>query len=251
MEKLIQEKLREIEANYGIRIILAVEAGSRAWGSASPDSDYDVRFVYVRPKNDYLRLEESRDVIELPINEELDINGWDLQKALRLMYKSNPSLFEWLSSPKVYRETGEAKELRSLAKSYFCPKKSLYHYVSMASGNYREYLRSDTVKAKKYLYVLRPVLACRWVLDRGTQPPMLFDELAEAELPQELRGEVARLLDIKRNHPELKEIPRVDDVNDYLEKSIVEIKALLPSMKDSHDAGWTVLNEFFMKNLGN
>lgn len=94
MEKLIYRKLREIEKEENIKILLAVESGSRAWGFASPDSDYDVRFIYVRAKEDYLRLVKIRDVIELPINELLDINGWDLQKTLRLLYNSNPTLFE-------------------------------------------------------------------------------------------------------------------------------------------------------------
>ena len=90
----IIRKLHEIEKTENVRILLAVESGSRAWGFASPDSDYDVRFIYVRPKEDYLRLEKIRDVIELPLDDVLDINGWDLQKALRLLYKSNPTLFE-------------------------------------------------------------------------------------------------------------------------------------------------------------
>lgn len=94
MQRLIVDKLHEIEAEEGVRILLAVESGSRAWGFASPDSDYDVRFLYVRRAEDYLRLDAVRDVIERPIDDELDINGWDLQKALRLLYKSNPTLFE-------------------------------------------------------------------------------------------------------------------------------------------------------------
>lgn len=99
MEKMIVSRLREIEEKEKVHILLAVESGSRAWGFASPDSDYDVRFIYIRPKEDYLRLESIRDVIELPINDVLDINGWDLQKTLRLLYKSNPTLFEWFSFP--------------------------------------------------------------------------------------------------------------------------------------------------------
>ena len=105
MEALIQEKLREIEGREDCRILLAVESGSRAWGFASPDSDYDVRFIYVRPRESYLRLNRLRDVIELPADDVLDINGWDLDKTLRLLYKSNPTVFEWFSSPLVYQTT--------------------------------------------------------------------------------------------------------------------------------------------------
>ena len=127
MEKLICSKLHEIEKENNVKILLAVESGSRAWGFASPDSDYDVRFIYVRPKEDYLRLENVRDVIELPIDDVLDINGWDLQKTLRLLYKSNPTLFEWFSSPIVYLETDFADRFRKIMGEYFSTKKRLYH----------------------------------------------------------------------------------------------------------------------------
>lgn len=168
MREKIQEQLRRIEEAENIKILLAVESGSRAWGFASPDSDYDVRFIYIRRLEDYLRLDAVRDVIELPIDDVLDINGWDLQKTLRLLYKSNPTLFEWFSSPIVYQKTEFADKFRELMMHYFSSKKTLYHYISMAEGNYREYLQGEIVRAKKYFYVLRPVLACRWILDRGT-----------------------------------------------------------------------------------
>ena len=174
MRKTILNKLADIEKTENVRILLAVESGSRAWGFASPDSDYDVRFIYIRHKDDYLRLEKHRDVIELPIEGKLDINGWDLDKTLRLLRASNPTLFEWVSSPIVYRETAFADEFRAVMKKYFSSKRGLSHYLSMASRNYREYLKGDTVKAKKYFYVLRPVLACRWILDRVSAAYAVF-----------------------------------------------------------------------------
>ena len=248
MRELILRELRQIEKDNNVKVLLAVESGSRAWGFASPDSDYDVRFIYVRPEKDYLRLEEVRDVIELPINDELDINGWDLQKALRLLYRSNPTLFEWFSSPLVYMETDFADQFREIMTDYFSTKKSLYHYISMAEGNYREFLRGETVKAKKYFYVLRPVLACRWVIERKTPPPMLFSELASAELPDFLRPEVERLLDLKINAPEVKEIPRIDILNEYLDESITDIKSRIAAMDDS-DNNWTELNNMFLRTV--
>lgn len=248
MRELIVRKLRQIEKDYNVRVLLAVESGSRAWGFASPDSDYDVRFIYVRPEKEYLRLEEVRDVVELPINDELDINGWDLQKTLRLLYRSNPTLFEWFSSPIVYMETDFAKQFRGIMMDYFSTKKSLYHYISMAEGNYREFLRGEMVKAKKYFYVLRPVLACRWVLDHNTPPPMLFSELADAELPDALRPKVEQLLDLKMNSPEVKEIPRIDAINMYLDESVAEIKSRVADIKDSNNE-WNTLNELFLNAL--
>lgn len=249
VEQLIYKKLREIEEKENIKILLAVESGSRAWGFASPDSDYDVRFIYARQKEDYLRLDKVRDVIELPLDDVLDINGWDLQKTLRLLYKSNPTLFEWFSSPIVYLETKFADEFRDIMSEYFSTKRSLYHYISMAEGNYREYLKGEMVKAKKYFYVLRPILACQWILDKGTPPPMLFSELMRNELPNDLRGDVGRLLDLKINSPEVKEIPRIDKMNEYMDKSINEIKSILQSMDEKKEVTWDELNKFFLKTV--
>ena len=249
MEKLIVSKLHEIEQTENVRILLAVESGSRAWGFASPDSDYDVRFIYIRDKEDYLRLNTMRDVIELPVDEVLDINGWDLQKTLRLLYKSNPTLFEWFSSPIVYIESDFADLFRRVMNDYFSSKRSLYHYISMAEGNYREYLKGGMVKAKKYFYVLRPVLACRWVLEKQTPPPMLFSELMKKELPEVLMSDINRLLELKMKSPEIKMIPRIDRINAYLDESIADIKSIVQSMEDTKNPGWMELNKIFLNEL--
>ena len=249
MKEKIQEQLRRIEEAENIKILLAVESGSRAWGFASPDSDYDVRFIYIRRLEDYLRLDAIRDVIELPIDDVLDINGWDLQKTLRLLHKSNPTLFEWFSSPIVYQKTEFADKFRDLMMHYFSSKKTLYHYVSMAEGNYREYLKGDLVRAKKYFYVLRPVLACQWILDRGTPPPMLFSELLKAELPVELIDVVNQLLELKMNSPEVKLINRISEINEYLDESIPSIKSAVKLLDDSHTPDWSELNQLFLREL--
>ena len=249
MKEKIQEQLRRIEEAENIKILLAVESGSRAWGFASPDSDYDVRFIYIRRLEDYLRLDAIRDVIELPINDVLDINGWDLQKTLRLLHKSNPTLFEWFSSPIVYQKTEFADKFRDLMMHYFSSKKTLYHYVSMAEGNYREYLKGDLVRAKKYFYVLRPVLACQWILDWGTPPPMLFSELLKAELPVELIDVVNQLLELKMNSPEVKLIKRISEINEYLYESIPSIKRAVRLLEDSLTPDWNELNQLFLQSL--
>ena len=249
MKEKIQEQLRRIEEAENIKILLAVESGSRAWGFASPDSDYDVRFIYIRRLEDYLRLDAIRDVIELPINDVLDINGWDLQKTLRLLHKSNPTLFEWFSSPIVYQKTEFADKFRDLMMHYFSSKKTLYHYVSMAEGNYREYLKGDLVRAKKYFYVLRPVLACQWILDWGTPPPMLFSELLKAELPVELIDVVNQLLELKMNSPEVKLVKRISEINEYLDESIPSIKRAVRLLEDSLTPDCNELNQLFLQEL--
>lgn len=249
MRERIIEKLRKMEGEHSVRILLAVESGSRAWGFASPDSDYDVRFIYAKRKEDYLKLEEMRDVIELPIQDELDINGWDLQKTLRLLYRSNPTLFEWFSSPIVYVETPFAGRFRQMMQEYFSAKKSLYHYISMAEGNYREYLKGEMVRAKKYFYVLRPALACQWILVKRTPPPILFSELVAAMLPSKLKGEVDRLLRLKMDLPEIGQIPRVEVLNAFLDKQINEIKAILAAMPEGENKGWEALDKLFLATI--
>ena len=138
MRETILEKLDVIEKHESIKILHCIESGSRAWGFASPDSDYDVRFIYVRPKNFYLRLDRTDDVIEWQLDDTLDISGWDLKKALILLHKSNPTLFEWNSSPIVYRTTDEWQKISAVINRYFVAKSGLYHYLSTAKRNYSE-----------------------------------------------------------------------------------------------------------------
>lgn len=248
-KELIQEKLREIEQREECRILLAVESGSRAWGFASPDSDYDVRFIYVRPEKAYLRLDRARDVIEVPINDELDINGWDIDKTLRLLHKSNPTVFEWFSSPIIYQTSAFADQFRPIMQKYFSSKAGLWHYLHMAEGNYRDYLRGEMVRAKKYFYVLRPILACKWIFEKGTPPPMLFSDLVKSELPDDLSETVYQLLDLKMNSPEIKEIPRIDQLNRYLDTGIASVKEQIEKLPNTPVQDWNELNELFFSVL--
>ncbi len=193
----IQTKLEDIEKEHNVKILLAIESGSRAWGFESKDSDYDIRFIYVHKKDFYLSIDKKRDVIEYPIVDLIDINWWDLKKALQLFYKSNPTLAEWLKSPIIYMEnTDFKKELLKLEKEYFSPKWYIYHYLHMAEWNFREYLKWDFVKSKKYFYVLRPILACMWIEKNNTPPPIEFDILLEGfkNINPKLKKEILLLL---------------------------------------------------------
>ena len=250
VQEIIPAKLKEIEARENIRVIHCVESGSRAWGFASPDSDYDVRFIYVRPIEYYLRLDKTRDVIEWQLDDTLDINGWDLQKALRLLHSSNPTLFEWNNSPIVYKTTPEWAEISAIIGHFFQKKAGLYHYLSTAKKNYREYLKGDMVKPKKYFYVLRPILACRWILEKQTPPPMLFSELADACLDEDLVPAVSDLLRLKMETPEMGLGPRMDVINDYLDASIDEVDQLIQTLPGDERITWDELNHIFMDILG-
>lgn len=250
MREVILQKLQELEKTEGVTILHAVESGSRAWGFPSPDSDYDVRFFYVHPREHYLRLDRTRDVIERPIDEVLDINGWDLDKTLRLLHASNPTLFEWSQSPIIYRTTELFQSFQPIIRAYFSAKSGLWHYLSMAEGNYREYLRGEQVKAKKYFYVLRPLLACRWILERGTPPPMLFTELVETHLEPELRPMVEDLLRVKMGTPEIGLVPRIDALNVFIEENLAILRAQVEALPREPQRDWAPLNRMFLSALG-
>ena len=172
----IQAKLHQIEQERSVKILYAVESGSRAWGFESTDSDYDIRFIYAQKKNWYLSIFPKREAIEYPIVDDFDYSGWNLRKTLFLLNKSNPVLFEWLKSPVVYfKDDYFYSIMQELSIPYFSPISSIYHYLHMASGNYRQFLQSDNVKIKKYFYVLRPLMACIWIEKYKESPPMEFD----------------------------------------------------------------------------
>lgn len=249
MKELICKELERIEQKENIKILHCVESGSRAWGFASPDSDYDVRFIYLRSKDHYLRLDSTRDVIEWQLDDTLDINGWDVKKALQLLYRSNPTLFEWNSSPIVYKTTEEWQNISCVINNFFVKKSGLYHYLSTAKSNYREYLKGETVRLKKYFYVLRPLLACDWIIDKGTPPPMLFKTLMDEYLVEEIKQDVLDLLDLKMNKPEITEGKRFDRVNEYIEQNLERLQTLVKNLPDHHNRSWNELNNLFLSLL--
>jgi hypothetical protein len=225
---------------------------SRAWGFASADSDYDVRFLYLRPRSFYLAIdiEDQRDVIERPIEGVWDVNGWDLRKALRLMRRSNPPLLEWLRSPIVYREASSmAARLRLLSAQHFRADAAMHHYLHMARGNFREYLRGPEVWRKKYFYVLRPLLACRWI-ERDLGPvPMEIARLVEVvatEAP--LRGAIHRLLDEKRAGAELDRGPRIEVLSRFIEDELARHAQSRPT-RERHLREIEPLNQLFSAAL--
>ena len=249
MNVLVPEKLAEIERDYGVRVLWAIESGSRAWDFESPDSDFDVRFIYKHKQDFYLRLNEQRDVIELPIDDTWDVSGWDLDKTLKLLYKSNPTLFEWLQSPIVYQQTDFIERIRPLANQYFSEKKMLYHYLNTARTQMNKYLSGDKVKPKKYFYALRPILACRWIEKYHSVPPILFDDLVKELLPDEMKEHVSRLLDIKVKGPEGMEIDPIMPIQYYIIKNIKELDAYVQSVREEKK-DWKALNQFFLEELG-
>lgn len=200
MRERVRRVLREVEQKYSVKVLYACESGSRGWGFASPDSDYDVRFLYVHQPQWYLRVEPQRDVIELPIDDELDVCGWEWRKALGLLKGANPTLIEWLDSPVVYQQDEKVLTgLHAQVPQWFSPVRARWHYYSMAKKNFRGYLQGEEVRLKKYFYVLRPLLAVRWIeAGKGIVPMRFATLLAGSELDSALRAEIDELLALKQ-----------------------------------------------------
>lgn len=219
----IVKRLRAAESEHNVRILYACESGSRAWGFASPDSDYDVRFIYVHTEDWYLSfdVERKRDVIEYPIVDAIDCGGWDVRKTLYLFSRTNGALLEWLKSPIKYIENGVfAQGLRRLESRAANQIALCYHYSHMARGNAKEYLFRDQAKLKKYFYVLRPLLAIRYIEEYKQSPPIEFQRLVDSVAPENIKPAIARLLRMKIKSPELGVGPPIPEINTFIEAEL-------------------------------
>ena len=196
MEKTIQEKLFEIEKQHHIQILYACESGSRAWGFPSPDSDYDVRFIYLRSLEHYLSVWQKADQLSFPITDELDVYGWDLSKVLLLIGKSNTTPFEWLQSPVIYRmDENFRDELWNICQRYFCARSNVHHYLGIANGAMQS-MEGDNIKIKKLFYILRPLLSALWCADKKSIAPMNIVPLMQL-LPGYIYKTVLSLIELK------------------------------------------------------
>jgi uncharacterized protein len=259
LKEHICEVLKQIEVEYEVKILYACESGSRAWGFPSKKSDYDVRFIYVHKKEWYLSIDQKRDVLEVPkhdllssqVDKLLDLNGWELTKALRLFRKSNPPLLEWLHSNIVYYQAYSAiDKMKELENQIFSPVSCLYHYLKMAKGNYRDFLNKEQIKIKSYFNIFRPLLASNWIEKYSAFPPIEFNQLVENVLPAgEFKESIYTLIEMKMAGevfgptPERELInPFVENEIDRLEKYIRELKVDIPDPTES-------LNQLFREIL--
>ena len=249
VRRAVAAELERMERAEDVRVLLAVESGSRAWGFASPDSDFDVRFVYVRPVEHYLRLEPARDVLEWRVDEVLDVDGWDADKALRLLRGSNPSLFEWLASPIVYAEDPVFAVVRELAADCFSPVASAHHYLSMGR-NHLAALAGETVRLKKCLYTMRAILAARWVVAERAPAPMLLRDLVDAELEESMKGLAAELLEAKAAGGERGERPRIAALNAWAAGALAQVTGALADLEPPAPVPWERLDEVFLALVG-
>lgn len=248
--KQIVKKLADIEKRERVKIIYAAESGSRAWGFPSPDSDYDVRFVYVRQPEDYLRLDKIRDVIEAEMNEVYDINGWDITKTLHQLYKSNSVVLEWNASPIVYKCEPEWNLVQKIIPEYFINKQSLYHYFSIAHNTIEKSLSAETVSYKKYFYALRPLLAMKYIEKHDTPAPMTFMALLEdADISAELKARIIGLIELKKNVSEKDKKPHIPEIITFIRTEYAIQKDFLETVELPAHKSYDNLNKTFLKIL--
>lgn len=249
MQDKILKILSDIMQSQNIKILYAVESGSRAWGFSSENSDYDIRFIYMRPVEDYLRIDSLKDTIEYKPDNIIDASGWDLKKALGLLGKSNPSFFEWHNSPIIYMTTELWQNISPQFNDFFEAESGFYHYYHMAENNYKPILEGNK-KLKKYFYVLRCLLACKWITDKKTSPPVLFDTLINEMLEDNLKDSIKELIEIKKNSKECVHIEKTDWLDKYIQDNFAYLKEAAPKSHNFDDTNKIKrLNDMFINSL--
>ena len=247
MKATIQQAISKLEKERNITILYACESGSRAWGFGSPDSDYDVRFIYTKPVDWYLSIEQHKDVIDLPIDaNELDFSGWDIKKLLSLFRKANASPFEWLQSPIVYQQKNDFRaRMWALANDYFIPKAMISHYLGIGKSTYHTAIKDDRIKIKKYFYILRPLFAAKWIVEYGTIPPMEFHLLRKVlEKHPKINQFVESLLAAKLKANESDEIQLIPELQGFIEEQFEYCMAAAKQLPNVF-ASAEPLNQFF------
>ena len=243
----IQTILTNIEQKKKIKILYACETGSRAWGFPSPDSDYDIRFVYMHERDWYLNLSQRKDTIEI-MDGDLDITGWDLRKCLTLLKKSNAPLIERFQSPiEYYSVPGFKDDFKKMIESYYSPIAVFYHHHSLAKKFWEELKDKDEYKLKSLFYLVRSLLSCNWILeDKQVLPMDIFGLMQYATGEQKLK--INELIALKATVREKYQHPKDTNVHEWIvawfEKAEAGKDKLEAKKKDIAD-----LNEFFLKML--
>jgi len=251
MEEKIKKYLSDLEKEKGIKILLACETGSRAWGFPSPDSDFDVRMIYKHQKDWYLNLTEEKDTIEYFLdNNEIDISGWDLRKSLRLLWKSNPPLLERIQSPIIYKVDKDfLTGINTVAQKTYSRIATIHHYSSMAKKAFEEVENTEDYKLKKLFYALRASVACLWILENEEIPPIEFGKMLNGlVLSANLKTRIGELIEIKSTISETYlhkgEKKLLEFIKACIERADNESQKLPASKGQMSD-----LNDFFIKTL--
>lgn len=238
MERQIKKICKEIEKEYDIKILFAIENGSRAWRMESIDSDFDVRFVYYRKKEEYLKIDKPTDVITRAFDKDLkpcktegsmiDITGFDIYKYIRLLADSNPTTIEWITTDMIYYGK-QNKIFKRFATNNFNPERLFYHYKSMCKNNYIKYIKSkNNITYKRYLYSFRGLLNSLWVLKKNSIPPISFKETilsSSSYIDKKIVDQLNKIITLKQlgNEKEIiKNIPKFDNyIEAFLKKGTI------------------------------
>ncbi|HAS39761.1 MAG TPA: nucleotidyltransferase [Microscillaceae bacterium] len=250
MHTTIQNELAKIEESQDIEILYACESGSRAWGFPSPDSDYDVRFIYRHAREKYLSIHPPEDNINLFITKDLDFNGWEIRKALHLFGKSNVSLYEWMQSDMVYQQkTDFVILLRELAPQYFSPRAAVHHYLGIARNTFEGALQEPEVKIKKYFYALRTILSACWIVQHQEIPPLQFQKLLPLINDSKLMAIIEDLLSQKTQAKEGETIAPEPYVDQFIKDEIKKCEQAVNQFEKVRP-DWEPLNALFRETLG-
>lgn len=248
MKTRILNQLQQIEESHQLRILYACESGSRGWQFPSPDSDFDVRFIYIRSADFYLSVTEQPDHLGFPINDELDIYGWDLKKVLQLIGKSNTTPFEWLQSPIVYQEVDSFKfQLWTLSQYFFSQRINAHHYLGMAKSAMSTITNNNEISIKKLFYVLRPLLAAKWCLEKSGIAPMTIDPLLEL-MPKNLQDIVQDLVRYKSTAVEAMAVKIDEDLKNWVEGEL-ELCSQAVKIIEKTKFDFSLLDTCFLKMI--
>ena len=249
MREQILTHLTQIEEQYSVKILLAVESGSRAWGFPSPDSDYDVRFVYVRKKGTYLSLDDYKDTIEYLHEDVLDINGWDIKKFLQYLKKSSATSFEWLLSHIIYTQGPDfIIETWKHYKTYYSGIHKFNHYRGIELSSYKSNVLKGSIKLKKHFYVIRPLLTIKWIKERNTIPPVTKEHLLQIINDEALIFQIRDLITLKSNATESYFHPIETTMLSFIENQFDTISNF-SFPKEIGIGLHQLINEFFRENI--
>lgn len=239
--------LKQIEQKKNIKILYACETGSRAWGFPSPDSDYDVRFIYMHERDWYLSLSQRKDTIEY-MDGDLDITGWDLKKSLTLLKKSNAPLIERFQSPiDYYAVPGFKNEFKQLIEKYYSPIAIFFHHHSLAKKFWEELKDKSEFKLKSYFYLVRSLLSCNWIIKDKTLLPMHIEGLMQY-VDDEYKDRLRELIKLKATVDEKYLFQKDEKLHSWIQELFEYVEANKESLEVNRQS-MDLLNDFFLKKL--
>jgi len=248
IKKSILDKLHHIDQTHEVKILLAIESGSRGWGFAAENADYDCRFIYVHKPKRYLSVLEFDEFIEHELNETYDIKGYDLKRVLKYIMKSQATINEWLSSNMVYiKNELIVARLNELATDFFNPISVSHHYLSLARKMLVEITEAAEAKIKKYFYILRPIANLNYIHQYRKMPYMEYDKTLDAtNPPYDIFAAIRELREKKVSSLEHDKIPQHTLLINYFNSEISRFESILKEMKYEKNTNYDAIDEAFM-----